>query len=105
MEMTVYDTPGHTRGHITLYFPEASALFPGDTLFLMGCGRLFEGTPQQMWTSLSKIKGLPSNTRVYCAHEYTLSNAKFAMHVEGESNAALRQRFEVYLSTMCIEPS
>lgn len=93
LEMKVYDTPGHTKGHITLYFPQASALFPGDTLFLLGCGRLFEGTPEQMWTSLSKIKDLPDQTRVYCAHEYTLSNARFAVHVD-PSNEQLQARFK-----------
>lgn len=79
-ELRVFDTPGHTRGHITFWAPEAKALFPGDTLFAMGCGRLFEGTPEQMWTSLSKLKDLPPETQVFCAHEYTESNAKCAAH-------------------------
>ena len=88
--------PGHTRGHIAYYFPPASAdkpgdLFCGDTLFAGGCGRLFEGTPSQMATSLAKLSHLPDNTHVWCAHEYTLSNLKFAVTVEGK-NEVLRSR-------------
>lgn len=78
----VFDVPGHTRGHIAYWFEESAALFCGDTLFALGCGRLFEGTPAQMWTSLSKLKALPAETRVYCAHEYTQSNGRFALSVE-----------------------
>jgi hydroxyacylglutathione hydrolase len=89
----VHDTPGHTRGHIVYHFPEASAAFVGDTLFALGCGRLFEGTPAQMWTSLEKILRWPGDTRLYCAHEYTHSNARFALTVE-PNNAALRTRAE-----------
>ena len=81
-EAQVFDVPGHTRGHIAFWFPKSRALFCGDTLFLMGCGRLFEGTPAQMWTSLSKLKKLPGDTRVYCGHEYTQANARFALTVE-----------------------
>jgi hydroxyacylglutathione hydrolase len=88
-----FDTPGHTKGHVTYYFEDAKALFPGDTLFSMGCGRLFEGTPQQMWSSLSKLIGLPKDTMVYCAHEYTLSNAKFAIYVD-PTNEILQERFK-----------
>jgi hydroxyacylglutathione hydrolase len=87
----VFDVPGHTRGHIALWFAQSHALFCGDTLFLLGCGRLFEGTPEQMWRSLGKLKGLPPDTRIYCAHEYTQSNARFALTVEPE-NAALVAR-------------
>lgn len=79
IEFQVFDTPGHTRGHITFYAPAAKSMFPGDTLFAMGCGRLFEGTPEQMWTSLSKLKALPGETQIYCGHEYTLNNAKCAL--------------------------
>ena len=90
--------PGHTRAHIAYYFPpensqETGELFCGDTLFAGGCGRLFEGTPAQMVNSLSKIRALPDNTRVWCAHEYTLNNLKFAITVDGE-NPELQQRFE-----------
>lgn len=87
-EVQVFHTPGHTDEHIIYYVPAAKAAFVGDTIFAMGCGRLFEGTPAQMHASLSKIMALPDDTQLYCAHEYTLSNAKFAAHVEPE-NAAL----------------
>jgi hydroxyacylglutathione hydrolase len=88
---TVFDTPGHTRGHIVYYFADAHAAFVGDTLFALGCGRLFEGTPAQMWSSLQKILGWPDDTRLYCAHEYTQSNARFALTVE-PGNELLKQR-------------
>jgi hydroxyacylglutathione hydrolase len=89
--------PGHTRAHIAYYFPpdaadESGDLFCGDTLFAGGCGRLFEGTPAQMVSSLSKLRALPDNTKVWCAHEYTLNNLKFALTVEG-SNADLQERY------------
>ncbi|MEW5299159.1 MAG: hypothetical protein WDW38_005048 [Sanguina aurantia] len=92
-EVAVFDTPGHTRGHITFFMPSEKALFPGDTLFLLGCGRTFEGTHEQMWDSLKKLLPLPDDTRVFCAHEYTQSNARFAVHVD-PGNAALAQRKE-----------
>jgi hydroxyacylglutathione hydrolase len=87
----VFDVPGHTRGHIAYWFADSQALFCGDTLFLLGCGRLFEGTPAQMWTSLGKLRALPPETRIYCAHEYTQSNARFAVTVE-PTNASLLAR-------------
>ncbi len=87
----VFDVPGHTRGHIAFFFPSAPALFSGDTMFSLGCGRLFEGTPAQMWNSLSKFKRLPPATLVYCGHEYTQSNARFALSVDPD-NAALKAR-------------
>ena len=90
-EARVFDTPGHTRGHISYWFPNSKALFCGDTLFLMGCGRVFEGTMPQMWQSLSKYEVLPDDTRVFCAHEYTQSNARFAVTVE-PGNATLIAR-------------
>jgi hydroxyacylglutathione hydrolase len=83
----VFDVPGHTRGHIAYWFADSDALFCGDTLFLMGCGRLFEGTPAQMWDSLGKLKRLPGTARIYCAHEYTQSNARFALTVDGANKA------------------
>ncbi|MEO0758643.1 MAG: hydroxyacylglutathione hydrolase [Cyanobacteria bacterium J06648_16] len=94
----VYFIPGHTRGHIAYYFPpvageDTGELFCGDTIFAGGCGRLFEGTPAQMVDSIGKLRELPDNTRVWCAHEYTLSNLKFALTVDGE-NAQLKDRFE-----------
>jgi len=88
-EAQVFDTPGHTRGHIGYWFPESKALFCGDTLFALGCGRVFEGTHEQMWTSLGKLRALPDDTRVFCAHEYTQANARFALTVE-TGNQALR---------------
>ncbi len=87
----IFDVPGHTRGHIAYYFADAQVAFVGDTLFVLGCGRLFEGTPQQMWTSLQKLLTLPDETRIYCAHEYTQANARFALSVDPE-NEALRHR-------------
>lgn len=92
-ELVCLDTPGHTRGHVTFHFPDSKALFPGDTLFALGCGRLFEGTPEQMWASLSKLLPLPRDTQVYCAHEYTAGNARFAA-VADPGNAALAARSE-----------
>lgn len=92
LEFTVIDVPGHTAGHIAYYLParrgEAPLLFCGDTLFSGGCGRLFEGTPQQMLHSLDALAALPGDTRVCCAHEYTLSNLRFARAVE-PANAEL----------------
>ncbi len=87
----VFDVPGHTRGHIAFWFADAKALFCGDTLFALGCGRMFEGTAPQMWNSLAKLRGLPDDTQVYCAHEYTQSNARFARHID-PGNAALATR-------------
>jgi hydroxyacylglutathione hydrolase len=85
----VMDVPGHTRGHIAYY--GHGALFCGDTLFACGCGRLFEGTAEQMWASLCRLAALPGETLVYCAHEYTQSNIRFALAVE-PGNAALQMR-------------
>lgn len=89
----VIDVSGHTVGHIAYYFPETDNLFCGDALFALGCGRLFEGTPGQMWNSLQKLRALPDDTRVYCAHEYTQANARFAVTVEPQ-NRALIERSE-----------
>lgn len=87
----VIAVPGHTLGHIALVFDEDEIAFVGDTLFAMGCGRLFEGTPQQMFASLSRIAALPEETRLYCAHEYTFANARFAAHAEpGNADIATR---------------
>lgn len=87
----VLDTPGHTAGHISLVLPEQKIAFVGDTLFVMGCGRIIEGNPQMMWNSLQKIARLPADTELYCGHEYTVSNAKFALTIE-PGNAALVAR-------------
>jgi hydroxyacylglutathione hydrolase len=91
----VYDTPGHTRGHIVYHFEEDHAAFVGDTLFAMGCGRLFEGSPAQMWHSLQKLMRFPDDTRVYCAHEYTQKNARFALTVEPGNAELLARAAEV----------
>ena len=85
----VFDVPGHTRGHIAYWFPDSDALFCGDTLFALGCGRLFEGTPEQMWRSLGKFDVMPDETRVFCAHEYTQANARFALTVDGGNEALI----------------
>ena len=87
----VIDVPGHTEGHIAFIFDDARVAFVGDTLFAMGCGRLFEGTPAQMFRSLQRLTGLSDDTRLYCAHEYTLSNGRFAAHVE-PGNPAVAER-------------
>ena len=78
----VINTGGHTLGHITFHDAADNIAFVGDTLFALGCGRLFEGTPQQMWTSLQRLTALPDETTVYCAHEYTAANARFALAVD-----------------------
>ncbi|MGQ3353778.1 MAG: hydroxyacylglutathione hydrolase [Phreatobacter sp.] len=89
----VIDTPGHTVGHIVYHFAAEKILFSGDTLFSLGCGRLFEGTPQQMWEALKVLRALADDTAVYCGHEYTGSNAKFSLTVDPD-NAALKARAE-----------
>ena len=85
----VIDVGGHTMGHIAYHLPEAGIAFVGDSMFALGCGRMFEGTPPQFWASLSRLKALPEQTLIYCAHEYTQSNARFALHADPE-NAALK---------------
>jgi hydroxyacylglutathione hydrolase len=87
----VLEIPAHTKAHIAFVFDDAKAAFTGDTLFAMGCGRLFEGTPAMMWASLSKLMTLPDDMRIYCGHEYTLSNGRFALTVE-PNNADLAAR-------------
>jgi hydroxyacylglutathione hydrolase len=89
--VAVLEVPGHTSGHIAFHFADDGIAFVGDTLFALGCGRLFEGSPAQMWQSLSKLMALPDETVIYCAHEYTAANAAFALSVE-PGNARLQQR-------------
>lgn len=91
----VIETPGHTLGHICYYWPKTGIVFTGDTLFSLGCGRLFEGTPATMLKSLEKLRALPDETQIYCGHEYTLSNARFALSVDPENNALIRRAEEV----------
>ncbi|AHJ62222.1 Hydroxyacylglutathione hydrolase [Granulibacter bethesdensis] len=90
-EFQVINTPGHTRGHISYFMPQGPFLFCGDTLFSLGCGRLFEGTPEDMFKSLRKIATLPADTLIACGHEYTSANARFALHVDPD-NAVLQRR-------------
>ena len=90
MVFRVIDTRGHTLGHITYYAPAACVAFVGDTLFAMGCGRLFEGTPAMMWESLHKIAALPPATLLYCAHEYTAANARFALTLDHDPEVRAR---------------
>ena len=87
----VLETPGHTAGHISYFFPADKLAFVGDTLFSIGCGRVIEGTAEMMWQSLLKLRALPDNTRIYCGHEYTKANIRFAKTVE-PVNAALKER-------------
>lgn len=84
-------TPGHTSGHVSYYCAAEKLLFAGDTLFSLGCGRLFEGTADEMWSSLMRLAALPDDTRLYCGHEYTLANSRFALKHDPD-NQALRQR-------------
>jgi hydroxyacylglutathione hydrolase len=83
----VIDVGGHTSGHIAYYLPEGGVAFVGDAVFALGCGRMFEGTAPQFWESLSRIKALPPETTLYCAHEYTQSNARFALHADPDNPA------------------
>jgi hydroxyacylglutathione hydrolase len=87
----VLETPGHTLGHIAYWFHGDKLAFVGDTLFSIGCGRVIEGTPAQMWASLKKLRDLPDDTRIYCGHEYTAANIKFALTIE-KNNPALKAR-------------
>ena len=90
-EMQIMDVSGHTVGHVAFYFPASNAVFTADSLMALGCGRLFEGTPEQMWQSLSRLAALPGETTVYSGHEYTESNLRFALTVDPD-NAALKAR-------------
>jgi hydroxyacylglutathione hydrolase len=107
-EAIVWDIPAHTAGHIAYYFAEEGMIFVGDTMFAMGCGRLFEGSAEQMYSNMQRIAALPADVRIYCGHEYTLANARFAAHVEPDSTAiaarlaqvqAMRERGEITLPT------
>ena len=108
LEAMVWDIPAHTAGHIAFYFEEAKMIFVGDTLFAMGCGRLFEGSPEQMFANMARFASLPDDVRIYCGHEYTLANARFTAHVDPDNKAvaerlvtvaAMRERGEVTLPT------
>jgi hydroxyacylglutathione hydrolase len=108
----VIEVPGHTLDHVALIFDDPGLAFVGDTLFAMGCGRLFEGTPEQMYRSLGRLTELPANTRLYCAHEYTLANGRYAAHAEPQNQSisarleevkALRDRAQITLPTTVAE--
>ena len=91
----VLEVPAHTAGHIAYHLADDRILFVGDTLFAMGCGRLFEGTPAQMYANMARFSALPDDTAVYCAHEYTQSNGRFALTVEPENEALVARMAEV----------
>ena len=92
-DAVVWDIPAHTAGHIAYYFEDEGMIFVGDTMFAMGCGRLFEGTAEQMYANMQRIAALPGDVRIYCGHEYTLANARFAEQADPE-NRAVQQRME-----------
>ena len=92
-KVKILHIPGHTLGHICFFFEKEKAAFTGDTLFSLGCGRIFEGSHKQMLTSLNKIKKLPKKTKIYCGHEYTFKNAEFCIKYDSE-NINLKKRFE-----------
>jgi hydroxyacylglutathione hydrolase len=95
LEAVVWEIPAHTAGHIAYYFEDAGMIFVGDTLFAMGCGRLFEGTPEQMFANMQRLATLPDDVKVYCGHEYTLANARWAMTVEPDNQALADRLREV----------
>ena len=108
LEAVVWEISAHTAGHIAFYFEAAKMIFVGDTLFAMGCGRLFEGNAEQMFANMQRFAALPDDVMIYCGHEYTLANARFAMHVDPDNAAvsrrlakvaAMRERGEVTLPT------
>jgi len=94
-EAEVLEVPAHTAGHIAYYLADAGIAFVGDTLFAMGCGRLFEGTADQMWANMQRLAVLPPETRVYCAHEYTQANGRYALHAEPDNPALIARMHEV----------
>ena len=100
----VLETGGHTLGHISYFDPQSKTAFVGDTLFAMGCGRMFEGTPEQFWTSLSRLAALPDETAVYCAHEYTAANARFALSVDDAPAVVIRAE-DVFAARKHEEPT
>ena len=94
LEARVIETPGHTAGHISYFFPADKLAFVGDTLFSIGCGRVIEGTPDMMWRSLLKLRALPGGTRLYCGHEYTQANIRFAQTIEPDNLALIARAAE-----------
>ena len=94
-DAVVWDIPAHTSGHIAYYFGDEGMIFVGDTMFAMGCGRLFEGTAEQMYSNMQRIAALPGDVRIYCGHEYTLANARFAVHADPQNAAVASRLVEV----------
>ena len=95
LNLKVFETPGHTAGHIIYWFENEKVVFTGDTLFVLGCGKLFEGTPEVMWNSLLKIRTLPKETKIYCGHEYSKNNADFALSLEKNNNELIKRANEI----------
>jgi len=101
----VIETPGHTAGHITYWFEPEKLAFAGDTLFSIGCGRVIEGTPEMMWNSLVKLRSLPGETRVFCGHEYTLANIRFAQTIEPDNPALVARAAEAAQQVAARKPT
>jgi len=101
----VLEVPGHTSGHVAYWLSNAGAVFCGDTLFALGCGRMFEGTAEQFWHSLTRLRALPDATKVYCAHEYTASNARFALSIEPGNEALVARADQVMSARERSEPT
>lgn len=104
-DVNVIETPGHTLGHVTYYIPKAHVIFAGDTLFALGCGRVFEGTPEMMHNSLQKLAALAGDTTVYCGHEYTAANARFALTIEPDSQALQKRMKEIEVMRAAGKPT
>ena len=105
LSFKVIEVPGHTRGHIALWTEDGNAVFSGDTLFALGCGRLFEGTPDQMVRSLAKLAALPPQTRIFCGHEYTQNNARFAVTVDPKNTALAQRAAEIHILRAAGQPT
>jgi hydroxyacylglutathione hydrolase len=101
----VIETPGHTAGHISYVFAHEKLVFVGDTLFSIGCGRVIEGTPQMMWQSLLKLRALPDDTQIYCGHEYTAANVRFAKTIEPNNAALIAREQEVARQNAAHQPT
>ncbi|HVV61747.1 MAG TPA: hydroxyacylglutathione hydrolase [Pseudolabrys sp.] len=105
LSANVIETPGHTSGHITYWFHRDKVAFAGDTLFSIGCGRVIEGTPEMMWNSLKKLRDLPADTEIYCGHEYTAANVKFALTIEPDNPTLAARDAQVRQQIAAKEPT
>ena len=105
LNFTTIFIPGHTKGHIAFYFKKEKVLFTGDTLFSLGCGRIFEGTYEQMFQSLNKLKNLPADTKVYCGHEYTYKNLEFCLKFNPNNDFLKKKKYEIELSLKNKKPT